>query len=52
MLAYTVAQSADCATGVKNSFDKYGKDADAKLVFEDKSLSFGVARPGRRRSRR
>ena len=32
-----------CATGVKNSFDKYGKDADAQLVFEDKSISFGVA---------
>jgi ABC-type branched-subunit amino acid transport system substrate-binding protein len=43
VLAYSVAQSAACATGVKNSFDKYGKDADAQVVFEDKSISFGVA---------
>ncbi len=26
VLAYSVAQSAECATGVKNSFAKYGKD--------------------------
>ena len=43
VLAYSVAQSAECATGVKNSFDKYGSLADAKVVFEDKSISFGVA---------
>jgi ABC-type branched-subunit amino acid transport system substrate-binding protein len=43
VLAYTVAQSAQCAEGVKNSFDKYGGEADAKVVFEDKSIGFGVA---------
>jgi len=44
LLAYSVAQSADCATGVTNSFDKYGADAGgAKVVFEDKSLAFGTA---------
>ena len=36
-------QSADCADGVKNSFDKYGTAADAKLAFIDKSLPFGAA---------
>ena len=43
VLAYTVAQSAQCAEGVKNSFEKYGKDADAQVVYEDKSIAFGVA---------
>jgi branched-chain amino acid transport system substrate-binding protein len=44
LLAYSVAQSADCATGVTNSFDKYGASAGgAKVVFEDKSLAFGTA---------
>jgi ABC-type branched-subunit amino acid transport system substrate-binding protein len=43
LLAYSVAQSADCATGVKNSFNKYGAAADAKVVFDDESLAFGVA---------
>ena len=38
-----MAQSSDCATGVKNSFDKYGAAADAKVVFDDESLAFGVA---------
>jgi ABC-type branched-subunit amino acid transport system substrate-binding protein len=39
LLAYTVDQSKDCATGVKASFDKY---PSAKVVFDDESLSFGV----------
>jgi branched-chain amino acid transport system substrate-binding protein len=43
VLAYNVAQSADCATGIKNSFDKYGAAADAKVVFTDASLTFGTA---------
>jgi ABC-type branched-subunit amino acid transport system substrate-binding protein len=43
VLAYTVAQSALCAQGVKNSFEKYGSDANAQVVFTDKSISFGVA---------
>jgi ABC-type branched-subunit amino acid transport system substrate-binding protein len=40
VLAYNVANSADCADGVKASFDKY--NTGPKLVFNDKSLSFGV----------
>ena len=43
LLAYSVAQSSDCADGVKNSFNKYGAAADAKVVFDDQSLSFGTA---------
>jgi len=43
VLAYTVAESADCADGVKASFDKYGAAADAEVVFMDKSLAFGTA---------
>jgi ABC-type branched-subunit amino acid transport system substrate-binding protein len=39
LLAYGGApQSADCATGVKASFAKYG--GDAKIVFDDESISF------------
>jgi branched-chain amino acid transport system substrate-binding protein len=43
VLAYTVASSAQCATGVHNSFAKYGSEANAQVVFEDKSINFGVA---------
>jgi ABC-type branched-subunit amino acid transport system substrate-binding protein len=39
VLAYTVAQSADCADMIKASFDKY---PSAKVVVLDKSLAFGV----------
>jgi branched-chain amino acid transport system substrate-binding protein len=42
VLAYNVPSSAECADGVRNSFKKYGKAADAQLAFIDKSLSFGV----------
>lgn len=42
VLAYTVSESAKCADGVANSFSKYGKAADAKVAFKDKSLNFGV----------
>ena len=42
MLAYNVPQSSECADGVKNSFDKYGNDVGAKIVFTDASLSFGT----------
>jgi branched-chain amino acid transport system substrate-binding protein len=42
VLAYSVAQSAECATGIKNSFDKYGALGNAQVVFTDKSLNFGV----------
>jgi branched-chain amino acid transport system substrate-binding protein len=39
LLAYTVDQSKDCAKGVQATFDKY---PNAKIVFDDESLSFGV----------
>ena len=39
VLAYSVAQSADCSDGVKASFQKY---PSAKVEFLDKSLAFGV----------
>jgi hypothetical protein len=39
VLAYSVQQSSDCAKGDENSFKKF---QTAKIVFEDKSLSFGV----------
>jgi ABC-type branched-subunit amino acid transport system substrate-binding protein len=39
VLAYSVAQSANCSDGIRTSFAKY---PSAKIVFLDKSLSFGV----------
>ncbi len=39
VIAYSVAQSADCTDGIKASFDKY---PTARIAFLDKSLSFGV----------
>jgi len=39
VLAYQVAQSADCAKGVQATFDKY---PSAKVEFIDTSLAFGV----------
>ena len=39
VLAYQVAQSADCAKGVQATFDKY---PSAKIEFIDTSLAFGV----------
>ncbi len=39
VLAYSVAQSADCSDGVKASFQKY---PSARVEFLDKSLAFGV----------
>ncbi len=43
LLAYSVAQSADCADGIVSSFDKYGSMVGASVAFEDKSLAFGTA---------
>jgi ABC-type branched-subunit amino acid transport system substrate-binding protein len=40
VLAYSVAQSADCLDMITASFDKF--PSPAKVVFTDKSLSFGV----------
>ncbi len=42
ILGYNVPSSADCIDGLKASFDKYGKSADAKIVYATKALSFGV----------
>lgn len=41
VLAYAVPQSADCADGVRASFDEYGERTGTELVFVDKSLSYG-----------
>jgi ABC-type branched-subunit amino acid transport system substrate-binding protein len=41
VLAYSVPQSADCAEGVKNSVEKYGKALDQEIAYMDKTLSFG-----------
>ncbi len=41
VLAYAVPQSADCAEGVRNSFEEYGEATRSKLVFMDSSLSYG-----------
>jgi ABC-type branched-subunit amino acid transport system substrate-binding protein len=42
VLAYTADQSKDCATGIKNSVEKYGPKAGVKLAFIDQALSFGT----------
>ncbi len=39
VLAYGVAQSADCAKGIKASFDKW---PIAEVAFDDRSLAFGA----------
>lgn len=39
VLAYNVANSSDCATGIARSFEKYPV---AKVVFDTRSLSFGA----------
>jgi ABC-type branched-subunit amino acid transport system substrate-binding protein len=39
VLAYTAEQSAECAEGIQNSFEKY---PSAEVVFVDTSLAFGV----------
>jgi branched-chain amino acid transport system substrate-binding protein len=42
LLAYNVPQSADCATGVERSFERYTEPGSAELVFSDTSLSYGT----------
>src|SRR6478735_5603264 len=42
LLAYNVPQSSGCLKGYEASFEKYGDEADAKVVFKDASLSFGT----------
>lgn len=41
-LGYNVPQSSDCLTGIENSFETYGADADAEIVFSDSSLAYGT----------
>ena len=41
VLAYTAEQSAQCAEGTKNSFEKYSPASGAKIVYLDKTLSYG-----------
>jgi ABC-type branched-subunit amino acid transport system substrate-binding protein len=41
VLGYNVPQSADCAKGIKATYDKYPDGGS--IVFDDESLSFGVA---------
>ncbi len=43
LLAYAVPQSADCADGTANSFEKYGSMTDSSVAFTDKSLAYGTA---------
>jgi hypothetical protein len=45
IIAYTAAQSAACAAGQKESYERFGQQAGAELVFEDTSLGFGFT-PG------
>lgn len=42
VLAYNVPQSADCLTGIENSFERYGDDAGAEVAFADSSLAYGT----------
>jgi len=43
LLAYSAPQSADCADGTTNSFEKYGAMTDSSVAFTDKSLAYGTA---------
>jgi len=45
IIAYTAAQSQDCAAGQKASYEEYAEATGVELVFEDTSLGFGFA-PG------
>jgi branched-chain amino acid transport system substrate-binding protein len=41
VLGYNVPQSQDCVKGDVKSFDYYGKDVGAQIVYNDSSLQFG-----------
>ena len=43
LLAYAVPQSAECADGTVNSFEKFGPQTNSSVAFEDKSLAYGAA---------
>lgn len=42
VLSYQVAQSSECAEGVKLSFEKYGDAVGAAVAFDDLSLTYGT----------
>ena len=42
LLGYNVPQSSECMESWDKSFKKWGKTADAQVVFKDSSLSFGT----------
>jgi ABC-type branched-subunit amino acid transport system substrate-binding protein len=42
VLAYNIAQSVQCADGWKATFDQYGDEAGAHVVFMDRSLGLGA----------
>jgi branched-chain amino acid transport system substrate-binding protein len=45
IIAYTAAQSLDCAAGQEASYKEFGEAAGVELVFKDTSLGFGFS-PG------
>jgi ABC-type branched-subunit amino acid transport system substrate-binding protein len=42
LLGYAVPQSSQCVEGWDLSFEKYGEEAGAEVVFKDDSLSYGT----------
>ncbi len=43
VLGYAAEQSARCVDGNRLSFEEYGAEAGAELVFSDKTLAFGLS---------
>ncbi len=43
VLGYGVENSAKCVDGIVASFEKYGADAGAEVVFSDNTLAFGLS---------
>jgi branched-chain amino acid transport system substrate-binding protein len=42
LLAYNIPQSAQCAAGVQESFERYAEPGSAQVAFADTSLAFGT----------
>jgi branched-chain amino acid transport system substrate-binding protein len=42
LVAYSVSQAADCAEGMRKSFDEYGELADAALVYTESAMQLGA----------
>ncbi len=42
VIAYNVAQSSECAEGIRKSIERWGPDAGVEVGFVDTSLSFGT----------